>query len=129
MLADQTRPTPTRLARLGGAVLCLAVAVIHVIDQGGIPGSKTPTYVGVGYYALEIIGVVTAGLLVVSIVRAGRFLAAAWFLAAGVAVGPFIGYVLSRGPVCPGTPTTSATGLSRWDWSAWGWKPSCSSSR
>lgn len=28
--------------RLAGAVLCLAVAVIHVIDQGGFPGSKTP---------------------------------------------------------------------------------------
>jgi hypothetical protein len=82
--------------RLAGAVLCLAVAAIHVIDQGGFPGSKSPTYVAYGYYALELIGVVTAVLLIAGAIRAG------WFLAIGVAAGPFIGYVLSRGPGLPG---------------------------
>jgi hypothetical protein len=81
---------------VAGAALCLAVAAIHVIDQGGIPGSKTPAYVGDGYYALEIIGAVTALLLIAGAVRAG------WFLAAGAAAGPFAGYVLSRGPGLPG---------------------------
>jgi hypothetical protein len=84
------------LPRLAGAVLCLAVAVIHVIDQGGFPGSKTPVYVGDGYYALELIGAVTAVLLIAGAIRAG------WFLAMGVAAGPFIGYILSRGPGLPG---------------------------
>jgi hypothetical protein len=70
---------------VAGAALCLAVAV-----------SKTPTYVSVGYYALEIIGVVAAGLLIAGVTRAG------WFLAVGVAAGPFVGYVLSRGPGLPG---------------------------
>jgi hypothetical protein len=84
------------LPRLAGAVLCLAVAAVHVIDQGGFPGSKTPVYVGYGYYALELIGAVTAVLLIAGAIRAG------WFLAMGVAAGPFIGYVLSRGPGLPG---------------------------
>jgi hypothetical protein len=98
MPSDQTRRTSGRtwLPRLAGAVLCLAVAAIHVIDQGGIPGSKTPVYVADGYYALEIIGAVTAVLLIAWAARAG------WFLAAGVAAGPFVGYVLSRGPGLPG---------------------------
>ena len=98
MPADQTRRTTVRtwLLRVAGAALCLAVAVIHVIDQGGIPGSKTPAYVGDGYYALEIIGAVTAFVLIAGAVRAGLI------LAAGVAAGPFAGYVLSRGPGLPG---------------------------
>ena len=98
MPSDQTRLTAGRtwLPRVAGAVLCLAVAAIHVIDQGGIPGSKTPAYVGDGYYALEIIAVVTAALLIAGAARAG------WFVAMGVAAGPFIGYVLSRGPGLPG---------------------------
>jgi hypothetical protein len=98
MPADQTRRTTGRTwpLRATGAALCLAVAAIHVIDQGGIPGSKTPAYVGDGYYALEIIGAVTALLLIAGVVRAG------WFLTAGVAAGPFVGYVLSRGPGLPG---------------------------
>lgn len=89
-------PGPTWWPRLVGAVLCLAVAAIHVLDQGGIPGSKTPAYVGAGYYVLEAVGVVAAVLLAVGAVRAG------WFLAIGVAAGPFVGYVLSRGPGLPG---------------------------
>jgi hypothetical protein len=81
------------------AVLCLAVSWIHVQDQGGFPGDKTPDYVGVGYYLLEIAGVVAALLLPL----AGRRLPAVpvWLLAAGVGVGPLLGFVLSRGPGLP----------------------------
>lgn len=79
------------------ALLCLGVVAIHVIDQGGIPGDKTPTYVGVGYYLLEAAGVLAAVLLVRrSTPQRG------WLLAGGVALGPFLGYVLSRGPGLPG---------------------------
>ncbi|MFG2425331.1 hypothetical protein ACGFWD_40855 [Streptomyces sp. NPDC048448] len=81
--------------RLVGALLCLGVAAVHVVDQGGVPGSKTPRYIAVLYYALEIVAVVTAVLLVVGIVRLG------WFLALGVGAGPIVGYVLSRGPGLP----------------------------
>ena len=82
--------------RIPGALLCVAVSVIHVIDQGGFPGAKTPGYVGAGYYVLEIASVVAAILLLSGGVRPG------WALATGVAAGPIIGYVLSRGPGLPG---------------------------
>ncbi|WP_236655682.1 hypothetical protein [Streptacidiphilus carbonis] len=81
------------------AALCLAVAWIHVQDQGGFPGDKTPTYVGIGYYALEAAAVLCAVLLLV--VHLPRFQPLTWFLTAGVALGPLAGFVLSRGPGLP----------------------------
>ncbi|MEW2619103.1 hypothetical protein [Streptomyces sp. NPDC048106] len=79
-----------------GALLCLAVAAIHVVDQGGITTTRDPRYVGVAYHVLEIAAVVAAVLLLAGLVRPG------WLLAAVVAVGPLLGYVLSRGPGLPG---------------------------
>ena len=76
--------------RILGIIGCLAVAAIHVIDQGGLPGTKDPQYVQVMYYALEAAGVVAAALLLARHARSG------WLLALGVAVGPIVGYVLSR---------------------------------
>jgi hypothetical protein len=81
--------------RATAALLCLSVSVIHVIDQGGIPGSKTPSYVGATYYLLEIAGVVAALLLIQSSSVFG------WLLSVGVAAGPIVGYILSRGPGLP----------------------------
>ena len=83
------------VARLVGVVACLAVAAIHVIDQGGLPGTKGPEYVQISYYALEVAGVVAAALLLTSRARVG------WWLSLGVAAGPIVGYVLSRGPGMP----------------------------
>ena len=102
----QTRPAPTGAAavvrtlpaRLVAAALSLGVAWIHVKDQGGFPGDKSPHYVGLGYYALEAAGVLTAALLLFA---RGRALLATWLLAAGVALGPLVGFVLSRGPGLP----------------------------
>jgi len=91
-LAPLTQSLP---ARLSGVALCLAVAVIHIKDQGGFPGGKEPTYVGFGYYLLEIGAVVAAVLLLSAAYRKG------WILSLGVAAGPLIGYVLSRGPGMP----------------------------
>jgi putative exporter of polyketide antibiotics len=87
-------------ARSLAAALSLAVAWIHVQDQGGFPGDKTPGYVGAGYYALEATGVLCAVLLLL----AGGSLRVAplgWLVAAGVALGPLAGCVLSRGPGLP----------------------------
>ena len=81
---------------LGGAVLCLAVAAVHVRDQGGLAVLKTPAYIGYGYRAVEIAAVVAAALLL------GRRTSAGWFLALGVAAGPLLGYVLSRSTGLPG---------------------------
>ena len=90
------RPEATWMARWAGALLCLAVAAIHVVDQGGITMTRDPYSVGVAYHVLEIAAVVAAVLLLVGLVRLG------WLLAAGVAVGPLLGYILSRGPGLPG---------------------------
>lgn len=90
-----TVPGATWVARWAGAVLALAVAAIHVVDQGGITVTREPYYIGVAYHVLEIAAVVTAVLLLVGLVRPG------WLLAAGVAVGPLLGYILSRGPGLP----------------------------
>jgi hypothetical protein len=87
---------PNAAARFIGALLCVVVAAIHVIDQGGIPGSKTPTYVGIGYWILEIVAVLTAITLLAK--PAAR---APWFVAIAVGAGPLIGYTLSRGPGLP----------------------------
>ncbi|MDH6136851.1 hypothetical protein P3T37_006282 [Kitasatospora sp. MAA4] len=93
------RSTGATLSRFPAALLCLAVSWIHVQDQGGFPGDKTPHYVGVGYYLLEATGVLAALLLAGA---GGRQLRpAGWLLAAGVAVGPLLGFVLSRGPGLP----------------------------
>jgi hypothetical protein len=78
-----------------GAALCVIVAAVHVIDQGGLVGSKEPGYVAVGYWVLEIVALLIAAPLVLTRSRW------TWFVAAGVAAGPFIGYVLSRGPGLP----------------------------
>jgi hypothetical protein len=80
--------------RVLGALLCVLVAIIHFTDQGGF-SMKQPKYVGIGFYILEVVGVITAILLLSGSVRLG------WFLAIGVAVGPLAGYILSRGPGLP----------------------------
>ncbi|MFD4653604.1 hypothetical protein [Streptomyces sp. NPDC058441] len=88
-------PEVTWVARWAGALLCLAVAAIHVVDQGGISTTRDPYYIGVAYHVLEIAAVVAAVLLLIGLVRLG------WLLAAVVAVGPLLGYILSRGPGLP----------------------------
>jgi hypothetical protein len=99
-MSDPFRATPVFVARFAGAALALAVARIHIADQCGFPGSKTPDYVGVGYYLLEGVSVLTAAALLLSL--ASRLSAAAWTIAAiFVSAGPLLGYVLSRGPGLP----------------------------
>ena len=83
-------------ARVTGAVLALGVGYVHVVDQGGIIGDKTPRYVGVGYWMVELVAIAVAVLLV-----SGRSLRTAWVLALGVGAGPMVGFILSRGPGLP----------------------------
>ncbi|GGV95800.1 hypothetical protein GCM10015535_63960 [Streptomyces gelaticus] len=89
-------PEATWAARWAGALLCLVVAAIHVVDQGGITTTRDPHYVGVAYHVLEIAAVVAAVLILIGLVRLG------WLLAVGVAVGPLLGYILSRRTGLPG---------------------------
>ena len=99
-MSDSFRATTAFAPRFAGAVLALAVAGIHIADQGGFPGSKTPDYVGVGYFLLEGVAVLTALALLLPL--ASRLCAAAWTIAAiFVSAGPLLGYVLSRGTGLP----------------------------
>ncbi|MFF9493727.1 hypothetical protein [Streptomyces flaveolus] len=90
-----TVPEATWVARWAGSLLCLVVAGIHVVDQGGITATRDPSYIGIAYHVLEIAAVVAAVLLLLGLVRLG------WLLAVGVALGPLVGYILSRGPGLP----------------------------
>ncbi|WP_228717900.1 hypothetical protein [Kitasatospora acidiphila] len=94
-------PRPHPLIALPAALLCLVVAWIHVQDQGGFPGSKSPRYVGIGYYLVEAGGVLTAAVLIAYAMRPLARSALPWLLAGGIAAGPLIGYLLSRGPGLP----------------------------
>ena len=106
MTLTATQPTSTTtgrpgrhlLARVLGAVLALGVTAIHIQDQGGFPGDKSPHYVGIAYYLLEAAGLLAAFVLLFAPVRQQ---ARTWLLAVGVAVGPLIGFVWSRGPGMP----------------------------
>ncbi|MEU9339036.1 hypothetical protein AB0D49_38830 [Streptomyces sp. NPDC048290] len=96
-MPNHARPVtrPTWPVRWAGALLCLAVAAIHVVDQGGFTVTRDPYYIGVAYHVLEIAAVLAALLLVLGLSRPG------WLLAVAVAAGPLLGYLLSRGPGLP----------------------------
>jgi hypothetical protein len=59
----------------------------HLVTE--LPGPRSRGYL------LEIAGVVAAALLLTRLARSG------WLLSLGVAAGPILGYVLSRGPGLP----------------------------
>jgi hypothetical protein len=86
-VADLVKAWPTRVA---AATLALAVSFIHVKDQGGLTVLRDPAYLGQGYRLLEIAGVVVAlAMLVLPGIPA-------WVLAGGVALGPLVGFTLTR---------------------------------
>lgn len=89
-----TLRTSTTLRTLAAA-LCALVCLIHLKDQNWLALDKDPRYVLGGYLLLEIGAAVAVVWL---LFRPSR---AAWLLAAGVALGPLLGYVLSRGPGLP----------------------------
>ncbi|MCW2784412.1 MAG: hypothetical protein JWP74_929 [Marmoricola sp.] len=78
--------------RLATAGLCLAVAMIHVTDQGGFRAFADPNWLGVGYRALEV-GSAVVALLVLSDLLTPQLTALALL---GVGASPLIGFVLTR---------------------------------
>jgi hypothetical protein len=95
-LLAKSKSTPLALFLLG-AILCLAVGLIHIQDQGGFWGDQTPEWIAVGYYLVEVVAGIGALLL-------ARQQLLGWVVALGVSVGPATGYILSRSVGLPGDP-------------------------
>jgi hypothetical protein len=93
----RTGAPPELAVRLVSALLALAVAGVHVADQGGITALNSPHWIGWGYRVIEVGGVLTALVLLLPW--------SAWLgWAAGLLLGtgPFLGYVTSRSVGLPG---------------------------
>ncbi len=119
VLADARGKAPEFAVRFVGALLAVAVATVHVADQGGITAMASPAWIGWGYRLIEAGGILTAvvlllpGTALAGPVRFGqarlgpaRLGPADLGWAAGVLLGagPFLGYIASRTVGVPGDP-------------------------
>jgi hypothetical protein len=97
--ANARLAVPPELAiRLVSALLALAVAGVHVADQGGITAfNSPPDWLGWAYRIIEVGGVLTALLLLMP--RSGRL---GWAAGVLLGTGPFLGYLTSRSIGVPG---------------------------
>jgi hypothetical protein len=93
---------PDVAVRIAGAMLAVAVAAVHIADQGGVTALNSPDWIGWSYRLIEVGGALTAlVLLLPRPVRPGP----AWTgWAAGVLLGagPFVAYILTRTVGLPG---------------------------
>jgi hypothetical protein len=97
-----TIAVPDVTVRIAGALLALAVATVHIADQGGVTAFAAPDWIGWSYRLIEVSGVLTA--LVLLLPRPARPAPAWTGWAAGVLLGagPFAAYILSRTVGVPG---------------------------
>jgi hypothetical protein len=93
--------TPEISVRLVAALLALAVATVHVADQGGIRVLNSPALLGWGFRLVEIGGVLTA---LVILARPARLAWLGWVAGVLLGAGPFIGYITTRTVGVPGDP-------------------------
>jgi len=90
---------PDISVRLVGALLALAVAAVHVADQGGITVLNSPAWIGWGYRLIEVGGVLTA--VAVLLARPSWL---GWAAGPLLGAGPFVAYIASRTVGVPGDP-------------------------
>jgi len=89
---------PELAVRMVSALLALAVAGVHVADQGGIAAfNSPPDWLGWTFRIIEVAGVLTAVLLLLP--WSGWL---GWAAGALLGIGPFLGYVASRSIGLPG---------------------------
>jgi hypothetical protein len=123
-VADARGAAPEFAVRFVGALLAVAIAAVHVADQGGITAMASPAWIGWGYRLIEAGGILTAMVLLLpgaarpgparlgQVRAAGRRLGPAWLGPAGfgwvagvlLGAGPFLGYIASRTVGVPGDP-------------------------
>jgi hypothetical protein len=99
-----TVSVPDVAVRAVGAMLALAVAAVHVADQGGITAFTSPDWIGWGYRLIEAGGVLTALTLLVPRRALPGPAGAGWAAGVLLGTGPFIAYILSRTVGVPGDP-------------------------
>src|SRR5690349_20247998 len=108
---------------LAGALLALAVSAVHVADQDGLTKLADPDWIGWGYRAIEVGGLLTALTLLLAVLAgrllAGRALAGralarlGWAAALLLGTAPLLGYLASRTIGLPG----DADDVGNWgDW-------------
>ena len=85
-----------------GALLALGVAAVHVADQGGVTGFAAPDWIGWSYRLVEVGGVLSALVLLLSPLAPRALAWAGWAAGVLLGAGPFIAYVLSRSVGVPG---------------------------
>jgi hypothetical protein len=89
---------PELAVRVVSALLALAVAGVHVADQGGITAfNSPPDWLGWGFRIIEVAAVLTALLLLLP--RSGWL---GWAAGVLVGLGPFLSYLASRSIGLPG---------------------------
>ena len=93
LMSDDTKATVPVLTV--AASLALAIAVIHLQDQGGLPGDQSPVWLKYAFYMVELSSTISAALLI----RGKTF---GWLLGLGSSIGPMTGYILSRTVGLPG---------------------------
>ena len=119
VLVSERAAAPESAVRLVGALLAVAVAAVHVADQGGVTALAAPAWIGWGYRLVEGGGLLTAAaLLLPGLSRPGPVrlrsvplgpawlgpASAGWVAGVLLGAGPFTGYVASRTVGVPGDP-------------------------
>jgi hypothetical protein len=95
---------PDVVVRFSGAMLALAIAAVHVADQGGVTAFASPGWIGWGYRMVEVGGVLTALVLLLAPTLRPVPHWAGWAAGVLLGVGPFVAYILSRTVGVPGDP-------------------------
>jgi hypothetical protein len=93
---------PEAVVRLVGALLALAVAAVHVADQGGITALVSPGWIGWGYRLIEAGGVLTALALLCPRSAWPGLAGLGWAAGVPLGAGPFAAYIASRTVGVPG---------------------------
>jgi hypothetical protein len=104
VLVTARSAAPEFAVRFTGALLAVAVAAVHVADQGGITTLADPSWIGWGYRLIEIGGVLTALILLLPRPAWPGPAWLGWAAGALLGAGPFLGYVASRTVGVPGDP-------------------------
>jgi hypothetical protein len=97
MASARTGAPPELAVRLVSALLALAVAGVHVADQGGITALNSPAWMGWAFRVIEVVGVLTALAL---LLPWSSWLG--WAAGLLLGIGPFAGYIASRSVGVPG---------------------------